>query len=127
MSQARRRIDLSWRRRNIAALLCVSVVWACLLCWSTAHKRRWFAEEPTICPRRVAAARERIDPNTAPAASLRRLSGVGPVLAEAIVSYRRRYGPVAFRCAEDLVGVRGIGPGTLRRIEAHLLLPPSPD
>lgn len=61
-----------------------------------------------------AAAPERVDINTADAATLARvLEGVGPARAAAIVEHRRRHGP--FRRAEDLARVKGIGPRTVER------------
>ncbi|MGO8786347.1 MAG: ComEA family DNA-binding protein [Terriglobia bacterium] len=48
-----------------------------------------------------------IDINRASASDLARLPGVGPKLAQQIVSYRTKQGP--FRRVEDLMIVRGIG------------------
>lgn len=64
---------------------------------------------------------ERLDPNTAPAEELDRLPGVGPSVARAIVDHREAEG--AFRSAEDLLAVRGIGPATLEKIRERLRLP----
>lgn len=55
-----------------------------------------------------------IDVNTADAASLQRLPGIGPALAGRILEFRERNGP--FRFVEDLLMVRGIGDRTLERI-----------
>lgn len=55
-----------------------------------------------------------VNVNRASAEELERLPGVGPVLAERIVAYRRLAGP--FRAPEDLLPVPGIGPAVLRRI-----------
>ncbi|MDX1577599.1 MAG: ComEA family DNA-binding protein [Gemmatimonadota bacterium] len=63
------------------------------------------------------AARERIDPNTAPVEELRRLPGVGPRLAEAIVGERARR---PFRSPDDLTRVPGIGEVTARRLAPRL-------
>ena len=49
-----------------------------------------------------------IDVNTASAADLQSISGIGPALADRIVAYRTRYG--AFRRPEDLENVRGSAP-----------------
>jgi competence protein ComEA len=76
-----------------------------------------------VFPDRVAAAAERIDPNTASAASLRRLHPLGPVRAAAIVEYRKSHGPVAFRTLEDLDSVPGLGMATLGQFQEHLSLP----
>ncbi len=66
----------------------------------------------------------KIDPNTAPAASLQRLPGIGPVLAEAIVQYRNERGSSVFATADDLAGVKGIGPATIERIRSLLIVNP---
>lgn len=67
---------------------------------------------------RPLAAGERIDPDRAGVRELRRLPGVGPVLAAAIVADREKRG--AFGGIEGLDRVPGIGPGTLARLEPHL-------
>ena len=53
-----------------------------------------------------------LDPNTADAAALEALPGIGAARAEAIVAGR---GQGAYRSLSDLGRVRGIGPVTLRR------------
>ena len=57
---------------------------------------------------------ERIDVNSASAAQLRRLPGVGPALAEAIVAHRDSCGP--FEGPENLLKVKGIGKGKLETL-----------
>jgi len=63
---------------------------------------------------------ERIDPNFADAIELRRLPGVGPAKAAAIVSDRRDNGP--FRSLDDLERVRGLGRATVESLSPHLEL-----
>jgi competence protein ComEA len=65
---------------------------------------------------------ERVDPNFADAAELRRLPGIGPAKAEAILAERRRGGPYA--SLEDLRRVPGLGPTTIERLAPHLALTP---
>ena len=60
---------------------------------------------------------ERVDPNTASEEELRRLPGIGPTLAGAIIEERRRGD---FRSPEGLERVPGIGPATYARIAPHL-------
>lgn len=62
---------------------------------------------------------ERLDPNAAPEEQLRRLPGVGPVRARAMVEARSAG---RFRTPEDLLRVPGIGEATLARIAGHLAL-----
>lgn len=64
-----------------------------------------------------------IDPNTATAAELDRLPGVGPALAARIVEERER-GP--FRTLEDLTRVPGIGAALATRLAGRLSLPAGP-
>lgn len=61
---------------------------------------------------------ERIDPNVASEIQLDRLPGIGPATARSIVAYRDIEGP--YLGPEHLMSVRGIGPSTLTRIQAHL-------
>jgi competence protein ComEA len=63
---------------------------------------------------------ERIDPNFADAIELRRLPGIGPSKAAAIVEDRRTNGP--FESIQDLERVAGLGPTTVARLSAHLNL-----
>ena len=59
-----------------------------------------------------AHAAEKVDINSADAATLDRvLDGVGPSKAEAIVAHRKQHG--AFRSADELAEVKGIGLSTV--------------
>jgi competence ComEA-like helix-hairpin-helix protein len=64
-----------------------------------------------------------IDPNTATAAELDRLPGVGPSLAARIVEERER---APFRYLEDLTRVRGIGPSLAHGMAGRVTLPAGP-
>lgn len=66
---------------------------------------------------------ERIDVNEAPEPELRRLPGIGPGLAAAIVQAR---GERAFASPADLERVPGIGPATRARLEPHVLTGSAP-
>ncbi|MGA7577250.1 MAG: ComEA family DNA-binding protein [Desulfobaccales bacterium] len=63
--------------------------------------------------------------NTASADDLAAIPGVGPALAQAIVSYRTTYGP--FRTIDDLLKVSGVGPKKLENLRPHLVIPESSD
>ena len=58
--------------------------------------------------------------NSAPAEELTRLPGVGPKLAERIVSARSRQG--RFATLEDLLKIKGIGPKLYERLIPYLRL-----
>lgn len=59
-----------------------------------------------------------VDLNTASAAELQGLPGIGPVLAERIVAHRARAG--GFGSVQDLLEVPGIGPATLTEAGPYL-------
>ena len=61
---------------------------------------------------------ECIQVNIATADELVALPGIGPVLAERIVSFRHENGN--FKEASDLIKVKGIGEGKLRKIKEHI-------
>lgn len=78
---------------------------------------------PGSSPAGEAAAGEApgtVNVNTATAADLERLPGVGPVLARRIVEFREANG--LFRRLEDLQEVQGIGPKLYRRLAPLLRL-----
>jgi competence protein ComEA len=56
--------------------------------------------------------------NTATAAELEALSGVGPKTAQTIVEYREANGP--FKSIEDIMNVPGIGEGTFEKIRDEI-------
>jgi competence protein ComEA len=83
--------------------------------------------DPPEAPPRAAraAAASPDDPvalNTATVDDLRRLPGVGPKRADAILALRGRLG--RFRAVEDLLKVKGIGRATLRRLRPLVRLDP---
>jgi competence protein ComEA len=65
---------------------------------------------------------DRLDPNTAELAELACLKGIGRSRAQAIIEFRKQYRQLhgrksrAFKKAEDLLQIKGIGPATLAGI-----------
>jgi len=59
----------------------------------------------------VASSSGLVSLSLASASELESLSGVGPALAQRIISWREQHGP--FRQIEDVLAVSGIGPATL--------------
>ena len=116
--------DIRLRRGNLAVLIVLSVVFGSALIYHSSLNRLWFTDQPDVYPARIFSARQKIDPNTATIASLRRLERIGPILARAIVEYRSTSAkPQAFRKPEDLTNVYGIGPGIVNRMRPHLIFP----
>jgi competence protein ComEA len=64
------------------------------------------------------ASSKPIDVNTASAAELTALKGIGQVKAEAIVQYREKHG--GFQTVDDLKLVRGIGDKLLEQIRPQV-------
>ena len=73
-------------------------------------------QEKTNAP--TAPTRVLVNVNTADAETLETLTGVGPALAQAIVDYRAAHG--AFRSAEDLLLVKGIGEAKLKGFRTEI-------
>jgi competence ComEA-like helix-hairpin-helix protein len=67
-------------------------------------------------------ALQSVDVNSAPVEELQKLPGIGPALAQRIVSFRETHGD--FKEPGDVCSVRGIGPRTLDRIRAYLVVRP---
>jgi len=70
-------------------------------------------------------AGERVNPNDAPVASLMRLPQIGVARARAIVAYRQRTGSQAegrpaFKTADDLRHIKGIGPAIVEDVRPWL-------
>lgn len=82
---------------------------------------------PALAAKRALGPGERIDLNRAGIAELTRLPGLGQKRAQAIVAARARQ---PFRRVEDVVAVKGIGPGWLARVRSNLVVsgaaPPAP-
>lgn len=120
------RYDLGWRRANLAAVIVLCLLAGAAMAWWLAAGRCWFGQQIPVDPGRVAAASEKVDPNTAPPASLRRLKMLGPKRVEEIIQYRQARqsrGVTAFKTIEDLDKVKGLGMDTIRYFQAHLSLP----
>lgn len=71
-------------------------------------------------PARVVKARptSRVDINHADVTTLQRLPGIGPTLAQRIITHRKVYGP--FTDAHDLMEVDGIGPKRFDRLKSWI-------
>ncbi len=104
--------------QSLAFLVGVGLCLALALGFAAGTLRR--GEEATARP-----TPERINPNEAPAASLMRLPQIGAARARAIVVHRQSVsGPAgrqpAFRTANDLEQIKGIGPAIVEDVRPWL-------
>ena len=77
-----------------------------------------------VYPEKISAADEKIDPNTANEASLRRLKGMGETRAASLIDYRNKSTDgIAFKNINDLTKVKGIGIKTAENWQPHLIFP----
>lgn len=83
---------------------------------ATLSDRTTAAREPGEPGATPVPGTRRIDINTASAAELGLLPGIGPKLAERIIEDRARRGP--FESVDALDRVKGIGPRTVERLRA---------
>ena len=88
--------------------------------WSTRPQLGTAARPPRPDLDREAGKPGRLDLNQASSEELQRLPGVGPVIAERILTLRQDLG--RFRGLEELESVRGIGPATIERIRALVIV-----
>lgn len=83
---------------------------------------RWVITEPEAADPPLSF---RVDVNTADAATLQLLPGVGPSIAQRIIEERQRR---RFDSADDLLRVDGIGPRTAERMTPYIVFtPPLPE
>ena len=78
-------------------------------------------ENGAVLPDRVWQAEDaRLDLNRASAEELQEISGIGPVLSEAIVAWREENGP--FVREEDLLQIPGIGEKTVAALRGSVII-----
>ena len=78
------------------------------------------ATKPVPAARAAAAStsNEVINLNTATAAQLGALPGIGPKTADLIVQYRQKNGP--FKKVEEIMNVRGVGEKSFLKLKARI-------
>ena len=110
------RYDFRWQRGHLAVLIVVCLVAAVFPAVRALSRPLLIGENLPTWPDRLSAAQLRVNPNTATAARLQCLPGIGPAKADAIVAYRDAHGPHCFNAVGDLAAVRGIGAGIVRQV-----------
>src|SRR6185295_6567711 len=80
------------------------------------------AQSATAPKEKMAAPAAIVNLNTATAAELEVLPGIGPKVAARIVEYRQKKGP--FKKIEELMNVQGIGEKSFLKLRAQLTVAP---
>jgi len=115
-----------WSRANVIACVVLAVAVLGLVGWQWWGRGHYLGADITVEQEMVEKASAKIDPNRASEAELMSLPGIGPALAEKIVSYREEFKKEngaqarAFSSWEDLQKVRGIGPRISEKLAAYL-------
>ncbi|MGC0779765.1 MAG: helix-hairpin-helix domain-containing protein [Candidatus Acidiferrum sp.] len=94
-------------RRILSLLLCLLI----LCCADTAFAKK----KPPVHP---------VNLNSASAAELQQVPGIGPSTAEKILQMRKSYG--AFKSVDDLLAIKGIGPKRLEKMRKYLTVGKAP-
>lgn len=108
-------------------LLLTAIFLLCLVLLYFTDHRSAGGGDYTVTPQYTAQVPEAPDPpavpgkvniNTADAAQLEALDGIGPTLAQRIVAYREEHGP--FTDIESIMDVNGIGEGIFETIRQQI-------
>lgn len=106
-------------------LLSLTAVFLCVLAGLYFHDTRSAGAEPVTVTTQTEVPQEALTPdftpldlNTATAAELMELPGIGEKLAERIVAYRAANGP--FSSVEEIMEVEGIGEGKFADLEGRI-------
>ena len=92
--------------RHIVVVVCFAFAMAGISCVRQERRSALMNPPPSLSAANTGTTSgPRLNINTASAAELEKLPGVGKILAERIVAYREQYGP--FRRAEHLMMVQG--------------------
>jgi len=103
---------LKW---SLPAVTAVLVILTLLLCYN--HRPQPLILQTLEIPA-VEEGQGCLDLNTATAKELDALPGIGPALAEKLLSWREENGP--FTCREDVLSVNGIGEATYETIKPYI-------
>lgn len=107
--------------RIIAGVCLIVVIVTSVLSWGRIF---FHSKIYPVCPEKISAAAEKIDPNIAGEASLRRLKGMGETRAASLMDYRNKSSDgMAFKNLSDLTKVKGIGIKTAENWQYHLVFP----
>ncbi|CAN5527879.1 hypothetical protein BH10PLA1_BH10PLA1_13740 [soil metagenome] len=113
--------------QRVAVMFLIGVIVAVAM-GRFAWNHTYISDPQPAHPLRENELADRIDPNTADAATLSALPLIGDKKAEDIVKYREKYvathpGKLAFRRPVDLLLIHGIGASTISQLSPYLIFP----
>jgi competence ComEA-like helix-hairpin-helix protein len=119
-----------WTASQHRVLIALLLGIACYCGIRYAFNRRYVSDPQPITPDRAQELADRIDPNTADAASLAALPMIGEKRARDIIAYRERYtsdhpGERAFTNIQDLLRIRGVGASVIEQLRPYLIFDPA--
>ncbi len=115
-----------WTRGNVVACVVLAAAVLALIGWQWWGRGHYLGAQISVEEELVEKVSAKIDPNRASEAELMSLPGIGPGLAERIVSYREEFEKEngaksrAFGSWQDLQKVRGIGPKISEKVGPFL-------
>ena len=115
-----------WSRRNVIACTVLALLVLVLVIWQWSGRRHYIGVDIPVEQELSEQAQAKLNPNTASAAELMSLPGIGPALAGRIVANREEFKKEngsesrAFGSWQDLQKVRGIGPKISEKVGPYL-------
>jgi competence protein ComEA len=108
-----------WGKRFFAVTIATGLLGGASV-WGQSQKPAETAPTPASTTKAVMAVKPmgKVNINTADAATLMTLDGIGESKAKAILEYRQKNGP--FKSVDDLTKVKGIGDNTLAQLREQL-------
>jgi len=113
-------------QRRALVILCIAL--SSYIGVRFALNRRHVPDPQPIAGELASQLQDKIDPNTADAATLGVLPLIGEKRAADMVAYRDKFlqahpGEIAFKRLEDLRNIKGIGPSTIAQMSPYLMFP----
>lgn len=113
----------TWTRAQQRALAIATLLACAFFAIALWRRPTLVGDPPPALGDRFDVLKDRLDPNTASAAELAVLPGIGPSKAQAIVEYRDSQPAPAFAAPADLMRVHGIGEVTAQKLAPYLYFP----
>lgn len=119
---------IAWTESQRRVLIILTAAVVVYSAFRLLRDRSTIADPPPALGERFNELKNRIDPNTADAATLAALPGLGEKRAREFVAYReeiqrRQPGVTAFARPEDLMRIDGVGPALMMQLTPYMIFP----